>query len=318
MFGTAGLPHILMRFFTVTDAQAARKSVFWATSLIGYFYILTFIIGFAAISMVGQNPAYVTGGVVHGGGNMVAIHLAHAVGGDVLKGFVSAVAFATILAVVSGLTLAGATAVSHDLYANVIMRGRATEGREVWVSRVATVALGVLAIVLGLAFEKQNVAYMVGLAFAVAASANFPVLLLNMYWKRFNTGGAVLGGWLGLVSAVALTVLSPGIWVKVLGNHAAIFPYDSPALFSMPLGFLGCWARQPALQGPRGGRGGGTLRGALRALANGHRCSRSRRTLGIRNPGASVMRCPASAIFMPGSGRGARLISVMSGDRAAI
>ena len=241
MFGTAGLPHIMMRFFTVTDAQAARKSVFWATSLIGYFYILTFIIGFSAISMVGQNPDYVTGGVVHGGGNMVAIHLAHAVGGDVLKGFVSAVAFATILAVVSGLTLAGATAVSHDLYANVIMRGRSTEGREVWVSRVATVGLGVLAIVLGLAFEKQNVAYMVGLAFAVAASANFPVILLNMYWKRFNTGGAVLGGWLGLISAVALTVLSPGIWVKVLGNHAAIFPYDSPALFSMPLGFLGCW-----------------------------------------------------------------------------
>jgi len=241
MFGTAGLPHIMMRFFTVTDAQAARKSVFYATTLIGYFYILTFIIGFSAISMVGQNPEYVTGGVVHGGGNMVAIHLAHAVGGDALKGFVSAVAFATILAVVSGLTLAGATAVSHDLYANVIMRGRSTEGREVVVSRVATVGLGVLAILLGLAFEKQNVAYMVGLAFAVAASANFPVLLLNMYWKGFNTSGAVLGGWLGLVSAVVLTVLSPGIWVKVIGNHAAIFPYDSPALFSMPLGFLGCW-----------------------------------------------------------------------------
>jgi cation/acetate symporter len=238
MFGTAGLPHILMRFFTVSDAREARKSVFWATSFIGYFYILTFIIGFAAISMVGQNPAYV---IRASNSNMVAIFLADAVGGGVLKGFVSAVAFATILAVVSGLTLAGATAVSHDLYASVLMRGRLTEGREVVVSRVASVALGVLAIGLGLAFQKQNVAYMVGLAFAVAASANFPVLLMNMYWRGFNTAGAVLGGWAGLLSAVALTILSPGIWVKVLGNHAAIFPYDNPALFSVPLGFLGCW-----------------------------------------------------------------------------
>jgi len=230
-----------MRFFTVSDAKEARKSVFWATSFIGYFYILTFVIGFAAISMVGQNSLYVAAGKVVGGNNMVAIHLANAVGGSVLKGFVSAVAFATILAVVSGLTLAGATAVSHDLYANVVMRGRSTEGREVVVSRVATIALGILAIGLGLLFEKQNVAYMVGLAFAIAASANFPVLILNMYMRRFNTTGAVLGGWLGLISAVTLTVLSPGIWVKVLGHPAAIFPYDNPALFSMPLGFLGGW-----------------------------------------------------------------------------
>jgi len=241
MFGTAGLPHILMRFFTVRDAKEARKSVLWATSLVGYFYILTFIIGFAGISMVGQNPEYLLNGTVRGGSNMVAIHLANAVGGNALEGFLSAVAFATILAVVSGLTLAGATAVSHDLYANVFMRGKTTEGREVVVSRFASIGLGILAIVLGLVFEKLNVAYMVGLAFAVAASANFPVLLLNMYWKRFNTTGAVLGGWLGLISAVALTILSPGIWVKVMGHHAAIFPYDSPALFSMPLGFLGGW-----------------------------------------------------------------------------
>ena len=238
MFGTAGLPHILMRFFTVSDAGEARKSVFWATSFIGYFYILTFIIGFAAISMVGQSAGYK---ITPANSNMVAIFLADAVGGGVLKGFISAVAFATILAVVSGLTLAGATAVSHDIYANVIMRGRATEGREVVVSRVATIALGVIAIVLGLAFQKQNVAYMVGLAFAVAASANFPVLILNMYWRGFNTGGALLGGWLGLLSAVSLTILSPGIWVKVAGFHTAIFPFDNPALFSMPLGLLGCW-----------------------------------------------------------------------------
>jgi cation/acetate symporter len=240
MFGTAGLPHILMRFFTVRNQKAARASVFFATSFIGYFYILTFVIGFAAISMVGSDPAYVAGGKVIGGGNMVAVHFAHAVGGNVLKGFISAVAFATILAVVSGLTLAGATAVSHDLYANVFMRGRSTEGREVNISRYASIAIGVVAIALGIVFEKQNVAYMVGLAFAVAASANFPVLILNMYWKDFTTGGAVLGGWLGLGSAVVLTVLSPGIWVKVFAFHAAIFPYDSPALFSMPLGFLGC------------------------------------------------------------------------------
>jgi cation/acetate symporter len=241
MFGTAGLPHILMRFFTVPDAKTARSSVFYATGLIGYFYILTFVIGFAAISMVGADPAYVTAGKVIGGGNMVAIHLAHAVGGDVLKGFISAVAFATILAVVSGLTLAGATAVSHDLYANVFQRGRATEGREVNVSRIASIAIGIVAMGLGIVFEKQNVAYMVGLAFAVAASANFPVLLLNMYWRGLSTAGAVLGCSAGLVSAVVLTVLSPGIWVKVFGFSAAIFPYDSPALFSMPIGFLGCW-----------------------------------------------------------------------------
>jgi cation/acetate symporter len=172
---------------------------------------------------------------------MVAIHLAHAVGGDVLEGFISAVAFATILAVVSGLTLAGATAVSHDIYASVVMHGRVGEGKEMQVSRVAALALGAVAIVLGIIFEKQNVAYMVGLAFAVAASANFPMLILNMYWEKFSTRGAVLGGWLGLISAVSLTILSPGIWVKVLGFHEAPFPYDSPALFSMPLGFFGCW-----------------------------------------------------------------------------
>jgi cation/acetate symporter len=241
MFGTAGLPHILMRFFTVPNAKEARKSILYATGFVGYFYILTFIIGFAAISMVGSNPAYVVAGKIIGGGNMVAIHLANAVGGNVLEGFISAVAFATILAVVSGLTLAGATAVSHDLYASVFKRGRPIEGREVGVSRIATVAIGVAGILLGILFEKQNVAYMVGLAFAIAASANFPMLLLNMYWEKFTTRGAVLGGVLGLVSAVLLTVLSPGIWVKVLGFHDAPFPYDSPALFSMPLGFFGCW-----------------------------------------------------------------------------
>ena len=249
MFGTAGLPHILMRFFTVKDASAARKSVFYATGLIGYFYILTFIIGFGAIVLVGTNPEYATAwngsftaaAGLKGGGNMPAIHLANAVGGAPLFGFISAVAFATILAVVSGLTLSGASAISHDLYANVLRRGRISDGSEVNVSKIATICLGVLAIVLGVAFEKVNVAFMVGLAFAIAASANFPVLLLSMYWKGLTTKGAAVGGWLGLIVATGLTVLSPSIWKDVLGNPAGIFPYNAPALFSMPLAFVACW-----------------------------------------------------------------------------
>jgi len=242
MFGTAGLPHILMRFFTVADAQQARKSVFWATTFIGYFYILTFIIGFGAIVLVSTNPRFVDAkGALIGGNNMAALHLANAVGGNVLLGFISAVAFATIVAVVSGLTLAGASAVSHDLYAGVFRRGRVNDRQEMRISRVATIALGIVVIILGIAFEKQNVAFMVGLAFAVAASANFPVLILSMYWKGLTTRGAVVGGYLGLISAVTLTVLSPAIWVKVLGNAAPIFPYDAPALFSMSLAFAGCW-----------------------------------------------------------------------------
>ncbi len=246
MFGTAGLPHILMRFFTVADAKQARKSVFWATTFIGYFYILTFIIGFGAITLVSQNPAYLTGPVgsgLRGGANMAAVWLAQAVGGDLLLGFISAVAFATILAVVSGLTLAGASAVSHDLYASVWRRGRVNEREELRVSKVTTLALGVIAIGLGIAFEKQNIAFMVGLAFAIAASANFPVLILSMYWRGMTTTGAVVGGWLGLITAVVLTVLSPSIWVVVLGHPAgsAPFPYNAPALFSMPIAFIGIW-----------------------------------------------------------------------------
>ena len=242
MFGTAGLPHILMRFFTVADQKEARKSVFYATSFIGYFYILTFIIGFGAITLVRTNPQYLDAkGALLGGANMAAVWLAHAVGGDLLLGFISAVAFATILAVVSGLTLAGASAISHDIYASVVRRGRVDEKTEMNVSKIATVVLGIVAIFLGIAFEKENVAFMVGLAFAIAASSNFPVLLLSMYWKGLTTRGAVIGGSLGLIVAVVLTVLSKAIWVTVLGNPAAVFPYDNPALFSMPLAFLCCW-----------------------------------------------------------------------------
>ncbi len=247
MFGTAGLPHILMRFFTVGNAKEARKSVFWATTFIGYFYILTFILGFGAIVFVLSDPAYHVGADVTkpllGGGNMPAIHLAQAVGGDLMKGFIAAVAFATILAVVSGLTLSGASAVSHVLYASVFRHGRVDEATEVRVSRITTVILGIVAIVLGVIFEKINVAFMVGLAFAVAASANFPVLFLSMLWKGLTTRGAVIGGFAGLVSALVLTIVSPAIWETVFGNPkgSAMFPYVSPALFTMPLAFFCCW-----------------------------------------------------------------------------
>ena len=242
MFGTAGLPHILMRFFTVADAKEARKSVFFATGFIGYFYILTFIIGFGAIVMVMANPQYLdAAGKIIGGNNMAAIHLSHAVGGNFFLGFISAVAFATILAVVSGLTLAGASAISHDLYANVFRRGRVDEMQEMRISKMATVAMGIVAIILGIAFEKQNIAFMVGLAFAIAASANFPVLFLSMFWKNLTTRGAVIGGSLGLATAVMLVILGPIVWQQILGFEEAVFPYKYPALFSVTVAFVGIW-----------------------------------------------------------------------------
>ncbi|NMM29293.1 MAG: cation acetate symporter [Glaciimonas sp.] len=242
MFGTAGLPHILMRFFTVPSAKEARKSVFWATTWIAYFYILTFIIGFGAIVLVSTNPEFKdAAGKLLGGNNMAAIHLANAVGGNVFLGFISAVAFATILAVVAGLTLSGASAVSHDLYATVFKKGQATSADELRVSRVTTVALGIIAVMLGIVFEKQNIAFMVSLAFAIAASANFPVLFMSVLWKDCTTRGATVGGFLGLITAVGLTVVSKSVWVDVLGYQNAIFPYTSPALFSMTAGFVGIW-----------------------------------------------------------------------------
>ena len=248
MFGTAGLPHILMRFFTVADAKAARKSVFYATGFIGYFYILTFIIGFGAIALVSTNPEYLTDAAkglsaIRGGSNMAAIHLADAVGGNLFLGFISAVAFATILAVVSGLTLSGASAISHDLYATVFKGGKANEQDEVRVSKIATVGLGVIAIVLGIAFEKQNVAFMVGLAFAIAASYNFPVLLMSLFWRGMTTRGAVIGGFLGLVSALLGVIFSASVWEAVIGfpKGSAPFPYGNPALFSMAIAFVGIW-----------------------------------------------------------------------------
>ncbi|MBG5950555.1 MULTISPECIES: cation acetate symporter [Proteus] len=242
MFGTAGLPHIIMRFFTVSDAKEARKSVFYATGFIGYFYILTFIIGFGAILLVSPNPVFKdAAGALIGGTNMAAVHLADAVGGNFFLGFISAVAFATILAVVAGLTLAGASAVSHDLYANVIKNGHADERQELKVSKITVVILGVVAIGLGILFEKQNIAFMVGLAFSIAASCNFPIILLSMYWKGLTTRGAVAGGWSGLLVAVTLMILGPTIWVSILGHEKPIYPYEYPALFSIIIAFVVSW-----------------------------------------------------------------------------
>ena len=248
MFGTAGLPHILMRFFTVPDAKQARKSVLWATTWIGYFYVLIFIIGFGAITLVLTNPEFAdtAKGIIKGGGgsaNMAAVLVAKAVGGNVFYGFISAVAFATILAVVAGLTLSGASAVSHDLYATVLKNGKADSDAELKVSRLTVLVLGVFAVALGIAFEKQNIAFMVALAFAIAASANFPVLFMSVLWKDCTTRGAVIGGFLGLISSVGLTIVSPSVWEATLGNPkgSALFPYSSPALFSVTIGFVGIW-----------------------------------------------------------------------------
>jgi cation/acetate symporter len=243
MFGTAGLPHILMRFFTVPDARTARTSVLWATGWIGYFYLLTFVIGFGAIIMVGSNPEFfdpVTGAMI-GGNNMAAVHLAEAVGGDIFLGFVSAVAFATILAVVAGLTLSGASSISHDLYASVLRKGEPDPKAELRLSRITVLVLALIAVGLGIAFQKQNVAFMVSLAFAVAASSNFPALLLSMLWKGCTTRGTAWGAAIGAMTALVLTVLSPTIWVAQLGAEEAIFPLTSPTLISMPLGFLAIW-----------------------------------------------------------------------------
>ena len=257
MFGTAGLPHILMRFFTVGNAKEARKSVLYASAFVGYFFNVIFVMGLAAIILVGKDPSFFEKGVIStaaaagkvvGGNNMVAMHLAKFVGGNLLLGFLAAVAFATILAVVSGLALAGASAVSHDLYARVIKKGKATEAQEMRVSKMATIALGMIAIGLGILFEKQNVAFMVGVAFGIAAAANFPVLILSMYWKGLTTRGAIAGGITGLVASIGLVFFSKLVWGDILGHTAVnaagkavsvgLFPWEQPALFAMPAAFL--------------------------------------------------------------------------------
>ncbi|GFE61772.1 cation/acetate symporter ActP [Geobacter sp. AOG2] len=240
IFGTAGLPHILMRFFTVTDSKAARKSVLYSTCFIGYFYILTFIIGFGAIVMVANNPQYVvdiTKNILNlkGGGNMPAVYLSHAIGGDFFLGFIAAVAFATILAVVSGLTMAGVSALSHDIYANVIKKGKGDEKTEVFVSKICVIGFGVLSILLGILFEKQNVAYIVALTFSIAACTNFPILVLSVFWKGLTTRGAVMGGYTGIFGSIGLLIVGPTVWTKILGMGPAIFPYDFPTFVVLPL-----------------------------------------------------------------------------------
>jgi cation/acetate symporter len=246
MFGTAGLPHILMRFFTVADAKEARKSVFVATGLIGYFYVLTFIMGFGAIVLVlgAEGNIYWDDATntLKGMNNMAAVWLAHAVGGDYFLGFISAVAFATILAVVSGLTLAGASAISHDLYANAFAGDKkVNEEDEMRVSKYATFGIGIAAIIFGIAFEKQNIAFVVALAFTIAASANFPVLFMSIFWKKLTTRGAVIGGYVGLASALILVILGPVVWTQILGMGEAIVPYKFPAVFSVPMAFIAIW-----------------------------------------------------------------------------
>ena len=234
MFGTAGLPHILMRFYTVPDTRAARTSVNWATIFIGFFYLLTFVLGFGAMALVGEET--ITG--VEEGGNMAAPLLAQEVGGEPFLGFIAAVAFATILAVVAGLTLSGAAALSHDLWVNVVRHGEAPEHEQLRVARLATLVMGAIAIVLGVVLEGQNVAFMVGLAFAIAASANFPALLMAIFWRRFTTAGAVASILVGSILALVLIFVSPTIQEDVLGNDSSLFPLKNPALVSMPTAFL--------------------------------------------------------------------------------
>ncbi len=234
MFGTAGLPHILMRFYTVRDAQTARRSVAYATSLIGFFYLVTFILGFGAAVLVGRDSIK----AVDKGYNMAAPLLAEVLGGTGFLGFISAVAFATILAVVAGLTLSGAAAIAHDLWGHVVRDGKITEREQIRVARIATVVLAGIAILLGIAFEGQNVAFMVGLAFAIAASANFPALLLAMTWRKFTTRGAQASMAFGTVVTLVLIILSPTVWKDLLGHPEAIISFKNPGIITVPMSFL--------------------------------------------------------------------------------
>jgi cation/acetate symporter len=234
MFGTAGLPHILMRFYTVPNAKAARASVFYATGFIGFFYLITFVLGFGAAVIVGREPIQ----ALDKGGNMAAPMLAEAVGGTPFLGFISAVAFATILAVVAGLTLSGAAALAHDLWVHVVRKGHADEREQLRVARLATVALAIVAILLGIFFKGQNVAFMVGLAFAIAASANFPALLMSIVWRKFTTRGAVASMVTGTVGAIVMIFLSPTVMVGVLGRSSAVIGLKNPAIVTMTLSFV--------------------------------------------------------------------------------
>jgi len=240
--GVLGLPHVLMRFLTVPDERAARHSVSWATGLVGLFFILNIAIGYGAVALLAPAAQFHDGtGKLLGGSNMAAIHLADLLGGATLKDLVAAVAFATILAVVAGLTMAGASAISHDLYANWWHRGEVDDARELAASRWATVGLGVTAILLSTFFQNQNIAFLLGLAFAISAAGNFPVLLLALHWRGLTARGAWWGGITGIVASLVLIVTGPAVWVSVLGFAKPLFPYASPALFAVPLAFLAAW-----------------------------------------------------------------------------
>jgi cation/acetate symporter len=262
MLGTAGLPHVLMRFFTVSNAKEARKSVVYATGFVAYFWVIITIVGFGAIALLNSAEgasymdgakAYIDGGKLFGGSNMASVHLSHMLGGNAFLGFISAVAFATILAVVSGLTLAGASAISHDIYANVI-NPNATDEQIVKLSKITVVLVGIIGVTLGIAFESQNIAYMVGLAFGIAASANFPILFLSIYWSGLTTRGAFIGGFMGLITAVTLVILGPNVWVEILKNEKAIFPYAHPAIFSVTVAFVSIWFFSKLDNSPRAQR----------------------------------------------------------------
>ena len=255
MLGTAGLPHVLMRFFTVGNAKEARKSVVYATGFVAYFWVIITIVGFGAIAFLNSadGAQYFVDGKLFGGSNMASVHLSHMLGGNAFLGFISAVAFATILAVVSGLTLAGASAISHDIYANVI-NPEASDEKVVKISKITVIIIGIIGVVLGIAFESQNIAYMVGLAFGIAASANFPILFLSIYWSGLTTRGAFIGGFMGLIAAVALVILGPNVWVEILKNEKAIFPYAHPALFSVTIAFISIWFFSKLDNSPRAKR----------------------------------------------------------------
>ena len=238
VLGTAGLPHVLMRFYTVPTAKEARKSVTWAIVLIGSFYLLTLILGYAAAAFVGPDRIL----AAPGGANSAAPLLAFELSGSIFMALISAVAFATVLAVVAGLAITASASIAHDIYDAVLRDGQATEEEQVRVSRITVVVLGIVSIILGILAMQQNVAFLVSLAFAVAASANLPTILYSLYWKRFNTTGAVASIYTGLISALVLIALSPA----VSGSPTAmfpnadwsIFPLTSPGLVSIPLGFL--------------------------------------------------------------------------------
>ncbi|EED34365.1 acetate permease [Luminiphilus syltensis NOR5-1B] len=253
LFGILGLPHILMRLFTVPDMHQAKLSAFYASLLIGYFYILLLVIGFGAAALLYNNPEFFgIGGEIIGGSNMASIHLATALGGDILTGFMSAVTFATILAVVAGLTVSGAAAISHDLYAEVLKQGKPDPVTELRITRITVFVIGIVAVLLGIAFEDENVAFVATMPMVVAASVNFPILFLSLFWRGLTTQGAIAGALVGLVSSIVLIVLGPQVWVSVLDHEAALFPYNYPALFTLPLALLVTWVVSKADNSERG------------------------------------------------------------------